>query len=890
MSEYLISKHMAVLETSDVSEEENRTAKKTVAEILRLVGFIQSLEDELNMFGNTLETVATAKDIECESDDGLSAEIAHLSNPVVLATSSLLTKQGDFPSTMNGSAYANLSLSADSKSPPRQPINATNTPSRSIQTPSLLLETPDSRLDSFLDVISERRQALRAEAERRSPFPSPPPTHISWYQDTLATPTELFPSDQRRHLQDNSITSNTTDIDSTPNHDTNVSREVYFFSAFPTNEVDTDGVSPASTGSGSGGKTLQDFMSSSSSDFTVEKLRRNWDLEDEEEEELLDPEETADAASVIISSPAPEAGPQEPDPRLEGDVSSWSSGGRLTSAGLRRTYVGLFASRARWDNFNGSLVRVEGDTDRDREGSLFCALVVEVAVRPDVRLSRLMAAVGAVCTGRSALQYALLQRSHGEITRQKGLSGAVEWEVVDVQVCVSREIRQRVLLFQFLKSAPVGPNLSLSGRLFGQLAGSPTAVLQRLEDCPRTGRFISLIKAELAQQALSLSCLYRAPLKSVCSLPSTATHPNLALTLTSGLDSQLLAQLHSLCRENMLARLRAQHEAIQRELEVQDSCCGLLRAALLPIYKEHGVQMPSFAEARKMFASLSASGRAESSPPPTPLSPATRVTSLYQEQLAGLAGQLNGMTFCLVMLDCCLTQLQDSCEQQLQQRLAQRRREVDPLLRDLATYRLAMLAVLAHSPLAQGSVLTESFLGQFEAVLPPTHPPEPGRPRAATHVDSAAVDASSSRRRSSSVSLWLLQRPPYYPNPNFNPSFQRVVLFYCRCWAHQIDHGSNSNLLGTVYVTPAYLCVSSGLLDPQRKRFLLSELSSCEWVNSSHTATNSTNADGKCVQCVFADVTLRLTPLLADCSQLHAVLLAAKELTDGGRWSSFSGL
>jgi hypothetical protein len=71
----------------------------------------------------------------------------------------------------------------------------------------------------------------------------------------------------------------------------------------------------------------------------------------------------------------------------------------------------------------------------------------------------------------------------------------------------------------------------------------------------------------------------------VCSLPTAATHPALTLTLTSGLDSQLLAQLHSLCREAMLARLRTQQEAIQRALQARDSDCGLLRAALLPIYK-----------------------------------------------------------------------------------------------------------------------------------------------------------------------------------------------------------------------------------------------------------------------------------------------------------------
>jgi hypothetical protein len=116
-----------------------------------------------------------------------------------------------------------------------------------------------------------------------------------------------------------------------------------------------------------------------------------------------------------------------------------------------------------------------------------------------------------------------------------------------------------------------------------------------------------------------------------------------------------------------------------------------------------------------------------------------------------------------------------------------------------------------------------------------------------------------------------------------------VVLFYCRCWASQDD---SCNLLGSVYLTAAYLCVSTGLLDPQRKRFLLSDLSKCEQMSVNHLSSShsSSIADSKCVQCVFADVTLRLSPLLADCSHLHAVLLAAKELTDGGRWTLFSGL
>lgn len=224
--------------------------------------------------------MATAKDIECESDDGLSIEIAHLSDFVAdsrpLEFASLITKQKAIAPTTNVSACATPSLSADSKSPSsRQPMDTNKTPSKCMHSPSQLLQTPDSRLDLFLDVISERRKALREQAELHSPFPSPSPLsplHSSCYQDSFATPTVLFPpfhSENYCNLQNDILINSTTDIDSTPNHDTFVSQEGSFFSAFPTSEVDTHGLSPASTGSGSGRKTLQDVMSSSSSDFTV---------------------------------------------------------------------------------------------------------------------------------------------------------------------------------------------------------------------------------------------------------------------------------------------------------------------------------------------------------------------------------------------------------------------------------------------------------------------------------------------------------------------------------------------------------------------------------------------------------------------------------------------
>ena len=91
--------------------------------------------------------------------------------------------------------------------------------------------------------------------------------------------------------------------------------------------------------------------------------------------------------------------------------------------------------------------------------------LVELAVRPDVELKRVMSAVSAVLhgpvAGRSRLQFAFLQRNHGLISRASTdgrlsqtppPAAEPEWDLVDVQVCLSRDTRRRVLLFQFLKA------------------------------------------------------------------------------------------------------------------------------------------------------------------------------------------------------------------------------------------------------------------------------------------------------------------------------------------------------------------------------------------------------------------------------------------------------
>lgn len=209
---------------------------------------------------------------------------------------------------------------------------------------------------------------------------------------------------------------------------------------------------------------------------------------------------------------------------------------------MRRCYVGLFNSPATYDNFNGTLVRIEldkksgkGPGESDREAFLaagvragcdyYCAHAVECAVRPDVELKSLLAAVSAVLRApnvkSNSLRYAFLHRSHALMTRQPPSAAAAtegaayvpdsQWDVVDVQVCVSRELRQRVLLLQFLKALPAAAEkgTSLGGLLLSQFSGSLSVPLRPIEECPKIKRFLSYVKVTSSSSSSSSLCRRR---------------------------------------------------------------------------------------------------------------------------------------------------------------------------------------------------------------------------------------------------------------------------------------------------------------------------------------------------------------------------------------------
>jgi hypothetical protein len=151
---------------------------------------------------------------------------------------------------------------------------------------------------------------------------------------------------------------------------------------------------------------------------------------------------------------------------------------------------------------------------------------LECVVRPDVELKQIMDAVSKICeyggskvvnsdentdilashNKKGNLRYSILQRSHAIISRfsKNGLLKPVEkeWDIIDVQVCISKDLRQRVLLCQFLKklsnnflaeSSSIS-NSVLNGAIFQTMIGSISVPIVHLNSYPKTKKFISLLK------------------------------------------------------------------------------------------------------------------------------------------------------------------------------------------------------------------------------------------------------------------------------------------------------------------------------------------------------------------------------------------------------------
>lgn len=161
---------------------------------------------------------------------------------------------------------------------------------------------------------------------------------------------------------------------------------------------------------------------------------------------------------------APTVSPQKTrilDKRVFGDAVGWDKGSRLTLEGIKQAYCGLYDTLFNTGNYKSIFMQ-------------------EFVVRPDTQLVMLMNAI-AIAAKSIQLVFSRKQRSQGiishpprgvgaspsksAINRSRGRWTAEDdeddedeneenvWDAVDIQVCVSRELRHRVILCQFLQKA-----------------------------------------------------------------------------------------------------------------------------------------------------------------------------------------------------------------------------------------------------------------------------------------------------------------------------------------------------------------------------------------------------------------------------------------------------
>lgn len=156
-----------------------------------------------------------------------------------------------------------------------------------------------------------------------------------------------------------------------------------------------------------------------------------------------------------------------------------------------------------------------------------------------------------------------------------------EWDHIDVQLAIARDVRQRVLVLQFLKKVPtILPLPSNTTTVTSSTAAAASAVSSGflsveyipINQSPMTKKLMSGLKKAIINKQYSLSCLYHVPIKEVCRLPY-------------GLDNHFLAQLNSLCRDQLWTKLQSDYHEMEEYLVSQEQQCAVFYKAMESMYK-----------------------------------------------------------------------------------------------------------------------------------------------------------------------------------------------------------------------------------------------------------------------------------------------------------------
>jgi hypothetical protein len=281
--------------------------------------------------------------------------------------------------------------------------------------------------------------------------------------------------------------------------------------------------------------------------------------------------QVAESLHEIDLSPAARREDNHYDERMRADFNVWTNASRLSWQELKQSYVGLFDSLLNATN-----------------PSYSCVCVMECVLRPDAELKRIMA-IALRASHNLDCKFQLLKRSQAIIHAasptpdnrathsQYRLSSALsptsamnarpvnEWDVLEVQVCISRELKQRVLVGIYLKRN--NSSVSLSSPKITNMSLVPMH------------KMTNKIRKLLISSKLCLSSLYQVPPAMVCE--------------SGRLDGHFVAQVQTLFRESMWSSLHEAFIAMDEYAKTTSRSALIAQQSMEAIYKQHDIEITS---------------------------------------------------------------------------------------------------------------------------------------------------------------------------------------------------------------------------------------------------------------------------------------------------------
>jgi hypothetical protein len=186
--------------------------------------------------------------------------------------------------------------------------------------------------------------------------------------------------------------------------------------------------------------------------------------------------------------------------------------------------------------------------------SVHCLRLMECVLRPDIKCRQIMSTVIEAFRSKGFLVQEL-QQSHAVTEPPQHYK--LEWHLADLQICVSRKLRQRVLVCRFLRKHSLLKEMTTD-----QVSTTTLCFIDHLRHC-------------LIQSSVAFSCLYIQPRSSI-----------------EGLDQHFRTQLESAARDRMHASLKDSKTPMEDHAKITEWRCTRLITTLQPIYNQHGIVIP----------------------------------------------------------------------------------------------------------------------------------------------------------------------------------------------------------------------------------------------------------------------------------------------------------